>query len=413
MNEILCICPLLERVTLQGGNPSEVNNLRPISILPLISKICEKVVHSQVLTYLTSENILTAKQHGFRPSHSTITSLTELTDQIYKAIDNKLVTLVTYLDFAKAFDTINHDLLSQKLRKIGLAEASVSWFKSYLTNRLQMTKANGVTSLPGRITCGVPQGSILGPLLFLIYINDLPTSLTSLQCQLYADDTALYTPCKFPDPDIVPRINADLLNVANWCKKNKLSLNIKKTKYTVYGTRQQIAILPQLNFSIDGQAILQTPHYRYLGLELDSHMNFKSHLNTSQKSLCYKSYLTSKIRYSVTKAAALDIIKSKILPVIDYGHLIYGAGNKGSLDKLQTILNRILRLCFFLDRDAPLDALLKSAEINLLADRREKALTMASFSLCKKWTKLGYKTNPNQDTRCTTCDTNLAKNSHS
>ena len=267
----------------KGGNPSEVNNLRPISILPLISKICEKVVHSQVLTYLTSENILTAKQHGFRPSHSTITSLTELTDQIYKAIDNKLVTLVTYLDFAKAFDTINHDLLSQKLRKIGLAEASVSWFKSYLTNRLQMTKANGVTSLPGRITCGVPQGSILGPLLFLIYINDLPTSLTSLQCQLYADDTALYTPCKFPDPDIVPRINADLLNVANWCKKNKLSLNIKKTKYTVYGTRQQIAILPQLNFSIDGQAILQTPHYRYLGLELDSHLNFKSHLNTSQK----------------------------------------------------------------------------------------------------------------------------------
>ena len=263
------------------------------------------------------------------------------------------------------------------------ARPHLSWFKDYLTNRQQSTRANGFTSLPRVVQCGVPQGSILGPLLFLVYINDLPTSLDMLKCQLYADDTALYTSFRYPTPDIVERVNVDLLNVANWCKKNKLSLNLKKTKYTIYGTRQRLSNLPHLKLSIDGQNLLQNPHYRYLGMELDSKMNFKAHRNIAQKSLSYKSYLTSKLRYGITKDAALDIVNTMILPALAYGHLIYGAGNKGALDKLQNISNRLLRLCFFLRRDTPLTALRIESGISTLELRRAKALANESFKFAQ------------------------------
>ena len=363
----------------KGGNPAEVSNYRPISILPLISKLCEKIVHTQLLEYLNLNNILNKKQHGFRPKHSTMTSLQELTDAIYNGIEEKSVTMVTYLDFAKAFDTINHLILCKKLGKIGLDEASVSWFKSYLSGRMQSVKVNGITSDPKQIICGVPQGSILGPLLFLIYINDLDTSLVYMNSQLYADDTALFCVYQQATADIVQRINADLANVANWCKKNKLSLNIKKTKYAIYGTRQRRRRHPNIVISIDGQTLLQTQQYRYLGMELDVDLNFKSHIKGLNKSVAYKSFLTAKLRTGLNQDATLDIIKTMILPVLDYGQLIYSAGCKTGLNRLDSILSRLLRLCYYRERNESIENLLTMAGLCPLIKRRDRALATAAY----------------------------------
>ena len=269
--------------------------------------------------------------------------------------------------------------LCQKLQKIGLAEAAVTWFKSYLSNRMQKCKANGLVSPPQKVLCGVPQGSILGPLLFLVYINDLESCLKYMKVQLYADDTALYCVYKKLTPYILHCVNSDLANVANWCKKNKLSLNIKKTKYAIYGTRPKRKSHPVLELKIDDQAILQTYQYRYLGMELDVDLNFKGHIGVVYKSLSYKSLLVSRLRNDLTIEATHDIITTMMLPIADYGQLIYGSGNKTKLDRLDSTLDRLLRICYYKDKHRGIDFIRAKAGIDALNICREKAEKVAAF----------------------------------
>ena len=178
------------------------------------SKIIEKMVHLQ------NNDLLCKEQGGFREGHSTVS--------IYKAINQKKITLVTYLDIKKAFDTVNHNILLKKCKKLGIHGNIYFWLENYLENRKQITTANSVQSDTGNIVCGVPQGSILGTLLFLIYVNDLNTCLTSTSDFLYADDTVLL--CSGIDLDIVcHNMQRDLDHISNWCNYNKLTVNSKKT----------------------------------------------------------------------------------------------------------------------------------------------------------------------------------------
>ena len=168
------------------------------------------------------------------------------------------------------------------------------------------------------------------------------------------------------------RINEDLMNVANWCKKNKLSLNIKKTKFALYGTKYRLQNHGHVDLLIDGQNLLRTHQYRYLGLELDSDLNFKGHVKVVQKSLSYKSYLLSRLRMSLTQDATLDIVKTMVLLVVDYGQLVYGAGHKNTLD-------RMLRLCYYQQRNSSIEELRILAGLDTLDLRRTKAVKSASF----------------------------------
>ena len=169
-----------------------MSNYRPITVLPILSKILERLVHAQIYSYLSENKILSQSQFGFRPKLSTSTALAFFTDSILDNADNGLITASVFLDSSKAFDTVDHNILLHKLKLIGLDSKSLNWFESYLSNRLQKTSISNTLSSPLLVSVGVPQGSILGPLLFTIYVNEMPNIIKHCKIILYADDTLLH-----------------------------------------------------------------------------------------------------------------------------------------------------------------------------------------------------------------------------
>ena len=218
---------------------SLVNNYRPISVLPVFSKILEKIVHTRLFGYLNKHNLLTDKQFGFREKHSTYMALINLVDKISTELDKNNSTVGIFIDLSKAFDTINHEILLNKLSYYGVRGNALKWFKSYLTDRSQFVQIKDAKSDVLNIKCGVPQGSILGPLLFIIYVNDIVNVSRIAHLIMFADDTNIFF--SHSDPLALNLlINSELEKLAHWFKINKLSLNIKN-HYIVFRFKNNLS----------------------------------------------------------------------------------------------------------------------------------------------------------------------------
>ena len=204
-------------------------------------------MHNMVYTYLQWHNLLSVYQSGFRSLHSTSTCLADVTNTLLKNIDDGQLTGLVFLDLEKAFDTLDHRLLLDKLTALGFSKVSVQWFNAYLTDRLQSVVVNGLTSDPQSICFGVPQGSLIGPLLFIIYINGLPSIVSLCKIQLYADDTLLYASSSSVT-DIEFMLSEDLKHIIEWLNDNFLYLNYSKTKIMLTGTHQRLALVD--NFTV-------------------------------------------------------------------------------------------------------------------------------------------------------------------
>ena len=215
------------------GDASKNSNYRPISLLSVFSKIFEKHMHERLYNFLELHDILFQMQFGFRNGHSTDHALISLSERIKSTLDSKRVGCGIFIDLQKAFDTVNHNILLQKLSHYGIRGTSLHWFESYLTGRQQYVSINNHSSSLGKVTCGVPQGSVLGPLLFLIYINDLPYVSKVLSFFLFADDTNIYFETENIEK-LQVKINKELLKVKSWLEVNKLALNIEKTNFVVF-----------------------------------------------------------------------------------------------------------------------------------------------------------------------------------
>ena len=215
----------------KGGARNDINNYRPISVLPIISKFLEKHVVSSLSVFLRDNNLLYELQSAFRSGHSTETVLIRLTDQILKNMDDDEVTGLVFIDFRKAFDVIDNELLLKKLSIYGANLSSFAWFKSYLSVRKQFISLGKTTSKQLTVKQGVPQGSILGPVLFLLFVNDMPLHVQKSTTDIYADDTTLSLSSNWKTlPLLNQSLSQDLNEVERWARENKMYLNMQKTK---------------------------------------------------------------------------------------------------------------------------------------------------------------------------------------
>ena len=217
----------------KSKNKTLLNNYRPISLLPIFSKLMEKIVHIRLYNFLMSKHICYNSQYGFRKHHATTHAIHEFVDNTVSAFDNKLLTLSVFLDLSKAFDTIDHNILLKKLDWYGIRGKALDWFRSYLTDRKQYVKYNNTKSSIKTLPCGVPQGSVLGPLLFIIYTNDLPNCLKVTKTILFADDTTIFLSSQNKQ-FLYESVNKDLHSLNEWFQTNKLSLNVSKTNYVLF-----------------------------------------------------------------------------------------------------------------------------------------------------------------------------------
>ena len=286
-------------------------------------------------------------------------------------MDKGWLTGVVFLDLKKAFDTVNHEVLLKKLNMYGFNEQSISWFQDYLSNRIQYAKVNGTIS-DSRITrCGVPQGSILGPLLFIIYINDLSKYITECHVNLYADDTALYieSPSYI---ELILSLRLELETLSQWMLANKLTLNVRKTKFLIFGTKPKLKKLPTvpLQLTINNQNIEQVSSFKYLGIILDDSLNFIEHIDHVYKKSCNKLGAIRKCRKHLNKGLSLMMYKSLVVPLIDYCDIVYMQTNKDSLQKLQIVQNIACRLILEAGPRDHIEEMHKELKIDYLNTRR-------------------------------------------
>ena len=265
------------------GDKLSVNNYRPISILSNISKIFEKLMHRRLYSFLNQQKILYELQFGFRLDSNTTQALIKITELIRDAIDDSMFACGIFLDFQKAFDTVKHEILLDKLEHYGIRGIGLSWFKSFLSSRSQFVSVNGTVSENLSITHGVPQGSVLGPLLFLIFINDLNLSIQHSKTHHFADDTNLILIDKSLKK-INKFANHDLKLASEWVRANRLSLNADKTEIVIFRAKNKI-ITKKLNFRINGKKIELSGRVKYLGIHIDQHLKWDYHINNIRKKI--------------------------------------------------------------------------------------------------------------------------------
>ena len=245
-------------------SPELFSNYRPVSVLPCFSKILERLVFNPCMNYLDTHDILNKKQFRFRYNHSTYMAIFELVDKISMAVENNETTVGIFLDLSKAFDTIDHNILSYKLEYYAFRGNILKWFTDYLYNRKQYVLYNSCKSNHKNILCGVPQGSILGPLLFILYVNDITNTSNVLEFVLFADDTTI----TYSHSDVMSKfdmINSELQEVTNWFKANKLSVNASKTNYMRLGTNHKLSRLDEsASIILDNTTLKRVKNTKFL-----------------------------------------------------------------------------------------------------------------------------------------------------
>ena len=322
-----------------------------------LSKVFEKIILKRLLSFLDKNKILYDYQFGFRHHYSTELAIFELIDYISKLLDEGKDAVGIFLDLSKAFDTVNTDILLQKLSVYGIRGVALSLFESYLKNRIHYVQIDNILSAPSDIICGIPQGSILGPILFLLYINDMPNCSSLLNFRMFADDTNALIYDKNLD-ELKCKTNTELMLVADWLATNKLSLNIMKTKFVLFHGKNKS--ITNFQISLNGHNIERVENIKYLGVFINQHLNWDKHIAYVNSKLGRAVGIICKLRSFLN----LDILKqlyySISYPHMTYGVIAWGNSSASSLKRIYSKQRKIVRLITYSNYNEPTEHLFKT-----------------------------------------------------
>jgi hypothetical protein len=350
----------------KSGEHSDLGNYRPISVLPVFSKVLERIMYNKVYRHLKENSLLFSRQFGFQKNTSTEHAIIKLVDDITKSFSRGEFTLGIFIDLSKAFDTVNHEILLDKLAYYGIKGKIKEWFKSYLTNRKQyISYENGKKTNLLNILCGVPQGSILGPLLFLLYINDLYNACNDIMLIMFADDTNLFLSDKNID-NLFMKMNNELKSITTWFEANKLSLNEKKTKYSIFHTvskkkniTNNLPILELNNVEIKRDIVT-----KFLGILIDENLSWKPQIDHIKNKISKSIGILYNAAYLLKKSLLKQLYYSFIHSYLSYGNIAWCSTNKTKLMPLFRKQKHAIRVISFKNRLTPSKPLFN--ELNIL-----------------------------------------------
>ena len=327
----------------KSGIKEDVENYRPISILPTLSKIFERHIAEQIHQYFKETDIIHKTQSGFRKDHSCHTALIRLIDNWVTDIDSGKLVGAVFLDLRKAFDLVDHKILIHKLKLYHFSDRTVDLFKSYLSNRHQTVIVKNVKSNNLTMKSGVPQGSIIGPLLFLLYINDIAFSCNNLNLDLYADDSTMFE-SGLKLTDIQPNLQINLNNISQWCTFNNMSLHPKKTKCMLIGSRHKIKNTGQLTLRVNETYLENVSVQKILGVFIDNTLSWQTHIDYVCKRVNMKIALLKRMLFYINDDMKRLFYNSYILPLFDYCCTVWGKDNNRSINKIYQLQKRVAKI---------------------------------------------------------------------
>ena len=331
-----------------SGSIRDPANFRPISLVPCLAKIVERIVHKQLYAYFDTNHLFSSTQHGFRRFHSTETALINVTDRVLQGMDHGEISLLVLLDLSKCFDVVSHSKLIQKLELYGVDS---SWFTSYLSDHYQHVRfctpdGRQRSSKAVRNPIGVYQGTSLGPLLYNIFSNDLSLFIDdNVSITQYADDTQiLVTGHKRDIADLIQRMESTLCTLFQWFTQNQMKVNSSKTQLIVFGTRQMLQDLPKTSISVNGVTVEEIPRVKNLGIVMDRYLSFEPHINQLAAKCTGLLIGLSHAKHCIPHDVLPTIVNGLVIALIRYGIAVYGNGTAQAVTRIQKLLNFCARV---------------------------------------------------------------------